>query len=690
MPATRLPFTYCIDYSPKNVTSAEFRQKLAAGPPTIVHVGHDLPFRAVAITNPGYEFISPAPASAAEVSAQIEQLKQYIRDLRAAGVSTVIPYITNCIMWGDHERRLGFWAAYDHWYDYAEFGIGERPPTDPIDWLQGEERKPATPHEGYWYSPCPNNDYWTDYLAFTAHWAANCGYDGIFMDVNTCWCFCSYCQRKFREYLTNRYTADELRRHFGITDIRAVALTEDASPALNAEIETFRAHSIAENVRRVRDSGAAVRKGFIQIPNIGPFAHLQGADHRRGTGKDIELWAPVSDYIMYEEMLFPGNLGGGAVVDDILQYKLSYAFGSPAVVLCYIGNDTRSTELALAEAAAFSGGGAFVQPGEGWPEMTNRYNRFVREHRDLYEGCEPAARVGLAFLYHQVHMSDPEHLRGIYRARDYLSEQQVLWDFVTDVSDPKRLTRFDAIVLTGGRFLSDAEIAALRQFVESGGTLFIIGEAGTHDPWGHRRSDAAFGDALNTATADEHRVRRASLGGGTILQATDPWAILPQRPYAIYDFTEDDLADINLVYKRLAESPEQRPGEAGVLLVDYLERAAGTRLRITASRAPYLRFDAYRRGGKDDGRIVLHAVNYNLPRTAPGESGQFVPSAPAEVTLHAPEGWNIVSAALYAPDSDPQPISFTQNGSAVTFTLPPVNVYSMVAFSTRSTTGTPD
>lgn len=683
MSATRPPFTYCIDYSPGNAVSPQFRQRLAAGPPTLMHVGHDLPFRAVAITNPGYEFVSPAPASAAEVRAQIEGLRESIAALHDSGVRLVIPYLTNCIMWGDHERRMGFWAAFDHWHDYAEFGIGERPPQDPLDWMQDDARKPAAPHEGYWYSPCPNNDCWTDYLAFAASWAARCGYDGVFMDVNTCWCFCGFCQRKFRDYLAERYSAEQLRKLFGMSDVRAAALTEDAAPALLAEIETFRAQSITRNLARVRDAGAAVRPGFIIIPNIGPFAHFEGADHRRGTGKSVELWAPVSEYIMYEEMLFPGHLGRGAVVDSILQYKLSDAFGSPAVALCYVGNDPQSSELALAEAAAFSGGGAFVQPGTGWPEVTNRHNRFLADQRALYEGGEPFARVGVAFLYHQVHMSDPEHLRGIYRACDYLNEQQVLWQFVTDVCRSAALVQFDAVVLTGGRFLSDAEVSALREYVEGGGTLFIVGEAGTRDPWCRPREPAAFAEAFDAVPSDEHGVRRAALGRGKVLWATDPWAILPQRPFAVYDFKEDDLADIELVYRRLADAPAQEPGGAGAPFVRYLEHATGRRLRVTESHAPYLRFNAYRRGDAKDGEVVLHIVNYNVLRASAKEHGQVTPSAPARITLEAPAGWQFASATRYAPDAEAQPIELAERGSPVTFPLGAVGSYAVVRFSTR-------
>ena len=682
MAATRLPFTYCIDYSPTNVTAPEFRQRLAEGPPTVMHVGHDVPFRAHLGSAAGYELTSAAPVSPDEVRAQVEQLKAYVAALHQMGIATVIPYLTNCIMWGEHERRLGFWRFFDHWCDYGDFGIGERPPQDPVNWMQDDARQSAKPHEGYWYTPCPNNDYWTDYLAFAARWAARCGHDGVFMDVNTCWCFCSFCQRKFRDYLAARYSPEQLRECFGITDLRAAALSEDAPPPLMAEIERFRAHSIAENLRRVREAGAALRPGFIMIPNIGPFGHFEGAEHRRSTGKSVELWALVSNYIMYEEMLFPGNLGRGAVVDNILQYQLSYAFNSPAVVLCYVGNDARSTELALAEAAAFSGGGAFVQPGTGWPEVTNRYNRFLADHRNLYEGCEPLAQVGLAFLYHQVHMSDPEHLRGIFRARDYLGEQQVLWDFVTDVADADKLRGFNAIVLTGGRFLSDAEVSALRAYIEAGGTLFIIGEAGTHDPCGRLRKPAAFADLLGASACDERGVRHAALGRGKLLCASEPWAILPPRPFAAYELTEDDLAKLELVYQRLAESSEQRPGEAGVTLVDYLEQATGKRLRVTSPAAPYLRFSAYRRSDAKGGVVVVHAVNYNVPRLAPGESGPPVPSAPVQVTLETPHDWHFVSATLCAPDADAQPIEFSQQGSQVTLTLPPVNVYAVIALCT--------
>jgi len=313
-------------------------------------------------------------------------------------------------------------------------------------------------------------------------------------------------------------------------------------------------------------------------------------------------------------------------------------------------------------------------------------------------------------------MNDPEHLRGIFRARDYLSEQQVLWDFVTDVSNADRLRAFDAIVLTGGRFLSDNEVAALRKYVEGGGTLFIIGEAGTHDQWGKPRKQAAFADAMGRAMPDEHGVRPGMLGRGKLLWATDSGAILAQRPFAAYDFKEDDLANLEGVYKRLSESPEQQPGAAGRLLVDYLEQATGRRLRATdahapvlgagsplgseavpakeadpakseqatahAATAPYLRFNAWRHGDAKTGRIVLHAVNYNVARTGPKETGRLTASAPAKVILDAPAGWRFTSATRYASDAAPQSIEFTQQGSEVTFTLAPVDFYAVIALST--------
>ena len=70
------------------------------------------------------------------IDAAIARIERIISKLRAAGVQRIIPYVYTMAFFGHPEKRTGFFHFYDHWDEYREFGLGPKPPADPVLWSQ--------------------------------------------------------------------------------------------------------------------------------------------------------------------------------------------------------------------------------------------------------------------------------------------------------------------------------------------------------------------------------------------------------------------------------------------------------------------------------------------------------------------------------------------------------------------------
>lgn len=86
---------------------------------------------------------------------------------------------------------------------------------------------PINPNEPFYWG-CTNNPTWQEYLKEVIERSIDAGADGIHVDeiygtAHAIWgergCFCDYCMDGFRNFLKNKYSEDELKNEYGITDI---------------------------------------------------------------------------------------------------------------------------------------------------------------------------------------------------------------------------------------------------------------------------------------------------------------------------------------------------------------------------------------------------------------------------------------------------------------------------------------
>ncbi len=222
---TSVPFTYCIGYLP-DPEQASFLEPLRESPPDLYHLGYQIPFKGALGPTYGHELFTNAILPPEEIPKEVARIRRLQTKMREAGVTRLIPYVFTMAFFGNPDKRTGFFNFYDHWNDYAAFGLGPKPEADPSLWSQVRGPNPlgGGPPDVFHYEPCVNHPAWSAYLDLVVRELAKTGYDGMFFDVNTQYCYCPHCQEAFDVYLLNKYGREGLIKHFGTADHRELDL----------------------------------------------------------------------------------------------------------------------------------------------------------------------------------------------------------------------------------------------------------------------------------------------------------------------------------------------------------------------------------------------------------------------------------------------------------------------------------
>jgi len=290
IPTTTPPIVYTINYSGEYFKDPEYIERFKAVPPDLLHMGkavpiihHWGPIRLYQGENqstggPGHtlSWENIALLSPEALAERIETIRQTLDRYHAIGIREITPYISYHTLAGDHEKRLGFWGFYDQWETYAKWA-GPKPPHDPFDWLVVDVHGKFVGGSCGGYSPdyyaplhryraCINHPDWAEWHRRLIRMVAEVGYDGCFVDnCHPDACYCRYCKKAFREFLSNSGDLDWVARLADGLDVDKLDL--DSADVPGELVRRFRLLRTSDHLAMLRRVGREVKPGFTIFPN---------------------------------------------------------------------------------------------------------------------------------------------------------------------------------------------------------------------------------------------------------------------------------------------------------------------------------------------------------------------------------------------------------------------------------------
>jgi hypothetical protein len=646
------PVYYLIDYGRNHLDNPEYIEWIKQLPPELLHFGKDVPMTHVwgPIAAVGGENQAHGKNRAdirrltpAEVRERIATLQRMNKALHEAGVKMVMPYIAAITYAGDPKTREGFFNFYDHWDEYADFGIGPKPKSDPVEWAGikadgsfctfGKELAPPYYAGLNRYVACIEHPDWRRWLEEVTRLVAVAGYDGAFPDNSSpVRCYAPCCQAAFARYLAEKFTPDQLQELFGTRDAASLKLPAEKKGLLWVEANRFWQTSLARHLDAMRAAGRRVNPKFLLFPNLG--TPIQSAEYLVGH----------VDYIMFEGsgkgpegagcVVAPiiGSIMRRKVIDDILDYRYCADIpGDIRPMLLNLGRTPTAQKLCLAEAAAF-GSGAYNGVRINNREALRPYIEFFLKHKDLYNGKISSSRVALLVFPMLDFYPDSRHHARVVEVKDRLGAMQIPVDcFSENGLDQAKLQTYQVCIAAEMKYVSDKHLRVLRDYVRGGGRLLLIGDFATHDDLCRTRPMPDWLPPSNGERTMESPRWRASRQGVVIHRALMP------TPTQMLEL----LAPVGEL--RLA------PNGGGL-------------------GRPMLRAMMYE---SPDERIV-HLLNYSCP-VEPG--AEAISEKNVQVRVPLPGGKLPESVACLDPEAGESSPKFEVRDGACWFTVPEVPIY---------------
>jgi hypothetical protein len=575
-------------------------------------------------------------------------------------------------------HRIGMKAdTYIQWNSmmYETF-FAEEPKA--VNWIQRDAAGlpillPYAYQQSFRYRPCFTNQEYLDYLKKVVRFAIVdvktdfIHFDNFDLNAEPESCHCSNCVAAFRRRLKTKYSAAQLRERFGFERMDFVnppqwnrnnppdKMKIVFDPAFQEWID-FRCQLMADALEQMFDYASSLNPEVaLEINPAGIVGSNRpwesGIDHARLLKFTKAFWSEEDEQIGYHP--------DGRLVSRIRSYKLARAYSN--VLLAVIEDQP----LALSESLAFNQTPGFVG---FYPisKITGEFIDFYRLHRDCYEDTQDMANVGVFRSYASLTYNNAGVQLCTVLVEQTLIECGVQFDLVFD-EGLKDLSKYKVLILPNSECLSDAQIATLRRYIERGGSLIVIGQAGLYDEWRRVRITpglAGMVDDQDGALAYQERVDSYVAPAGSSSMKTVGQGRVGYLPAMEFD---GDLPP-DQPYFPIGSEFWRRP-KNWKQLVDLVYWGAGNQvpIRFKGPRGLVINYT----GQLSKQRVFIHVVNYDPAQTAT--------SMPIEIGIQLPDDRHVTRVMASAPGSkESQEINFSEEGSTTVFTIPSVQTYCLV------------
>ncbi len=624
-----------------------------------------------------------------------------------------------------------------HWYSPE---MAEKHPGWEQVVSSGESTGRVAPLYGTGTTFCPNSP-WRDWMYRLIAETGTTGVDGVFLDGPALYpgcCYCETCRRMFSERTGGR-----------------IPLEEDWSDPLWREFVAFRQASMVEFMRAARQA--------LQTVNPGAILFINGELWNTPFGCSPGQLEPYQDVTGAEVFFFPGPRVHDLYA-SLLAAKFLSAGRNPSVVFThhslgrwyYTPLPPGEVELAIAQSAT---GGA--NPWFGLFDNIPHYNkneaaagvadmlRFLEENASVLSGEISQARVAL-WVSEQTSRYYVSRLPGFLRDTqqpgsdagtgessvpdwsglksassgrvdadlmgyfEALSRAHVPVDVLWDGHiSTERLENYDVLVLANVACMSESQRAAIRAFVESGGTLIADFESGQYDELGQPASDVGWTEFLGLGqfprslaspatsymrvVADEPVVAGLEVGGllvspqyaltvEVLESSRTPAVILEPMPFPYQDIAADSKYPAvvtsqhgtgRVVYFPSLEGEfyySSRIDQHARLIANAVASARRDRQRVTIEAPSTVHLEV--RSAGEGGDLHVHLLNSSGDMQRP--ISEIIPVHDIRISIGGTPG-KVRARSLWLDRE--LPVSTV--GSTAVMVLPEMDVYDVVVVSRK-------
>jgi hypothetical protein len=547
-----------------------------------------------------------------------------------------------------------------------------------INWIQRDAAGlpillPYGYQQSFRYRPCFANQEYLTYLKKIVKYAVVevktdfIHFDNFDLNAEPDSCHCTVCVSGFRHHLKMKYTAAQLRERFGFERVDFVnppqwngdnppdKMQLIYDPALQEWID-FRCQLMADALKQMFD---LVRSLNVDVAlEINP-AGITGQNRSWESGIDHARLLTFTRSFWSEEGNLPGIQADGRLVSRIRSYKLAQAYSN--VLFAYVEDNP----LALGEALAFNHTIGYVGSNP-LSAMTREHIDFYRTNRDRYEGSEDAGNVAIFRSYASLTYNNADVQLCAVLVEQAMIEASVPFDLVFDAG-LHNLSKYKVLILPNSECLSNEQIALVRQFVNRGGALVAIGQAGLYDEW--RRVRVVPGlqglvDHQSTGTGYRESVESGVGMTGTRSQRQVGRGRVAYLPAVHFDGAlppaRQHFAVTSEFWKRPKNSKE---------LIDLVRWAAQDEIPLSvegpAGLVANCTVQQFRR------RMYAHLLNYDSEKTP------TLHGISARVSL--PDKAKAQSVTLHMPGvMELRPLEFRNEASGSSFTVPDLHTYGLI------------
>jgi len=298
--------------------------------------------------------------------------------------------------------------------------------------------------------------------------------------------------QRFRNYLGDTFTPKRLKK-MGIDELNAVQppMTGPPENMLRRAWLDFSCRSLTDSYHDMSRYARGLRKDIlIECNPGGPGNWIRPpVDHGNLLQGGEAFW---------DEGRQPGYRNG-QLQTRIRTFKVARRMNNIAFVYT-------TTGLEMAESMAFNCdclgcicwfeyGKLVARPGsnETISKTLEPFIRFFNTRRDLLRKARIVADVAVLRSFPSQVFANSNYANLTYQVEQTLIENRICFQIIYDhhLSD---LNRYRALILAGCIALSDRQIEQIRQYIQSGGRVCIIGPAATHDEWMLPREKPALDD----------------------------------------------------------------------------------------------------------------------------------------------------------------------------------------------------